>query len=286
MNCATRLQQIKLVEQLEYRPPNEYKAHACDPRCCPVGEHSTSVWRFGPLVQPIVIGWRRIRKRGVFYIAPCGLSMKSIDEICRYLDVTKCQLLGVDNFCFERNVDCLREYVTDEQYVLSEVSWLQRLCYLWGLKTIDNNQFSGPVQWPRSKADTSHQRDERAISRQIHVCDSKPCASRFFIRLHRSSPLARSLWVRRRLQRQQQVSVLPIRIGWFYRLSIQKTQCLRWDGHLRMQCELPVFGRLLVSRSPAARKASFGSVYDGYVRLGRAMPKWFTAWRIYIMLFG
>lgn len=72
-------------------------------------------------MRPLLIGWRRNKKRLVSYITPCGLTMQNIHDIKRYLYVTECQLLDVDNFCFERRVDCLREYVTDEQYILSDV---------------------------------------------------------------------------------------------------------------------------------------------------------------------
>ena len=60
-----------------------------------------------PLIIPMKLGWQRqIAKfnnngrRQVFYIAPCGRRLRSLEEVHRYLRVTKSNL-EIDFFNFE-----------------------------------------------------------------------------------------------------------------------------------------------------------------------------------------
>lgn len=137
MEPETRLRRLKPDRQLAYRAPRLYTVHDCSSHCCSFDENSSVLCEYGQLMRPLISGWRRINKRVVSYITPCGLSMRSLHAIKRYLNVTKCQHLDVDNFCFDRRVDCLREYVTDERYILNEVCQLHTHCiYLSNRLTI------------------------------------------------------------------------------------------------------------------------------------------------------
>lgn len=123
MKTKIRFHRLRPDEQLIYLPPNVYTKHDCSSRCCSsfIDGNSSLLRIYGPLIRPLLIGWRRINKQLISYITPCGLTMRNFCDIKRYLNVTECQLLDVDNFCFERRVDCLREYVTDDQYILCDV---------------------------------------------------------------------------------------------------------------------------------------------------------------------
>lgn len=121
MKSETRLLRLKPNEQLAYRAPTVYTVHDCCSNCCKFDGNSSVLWEYGPLIRPLISGWRRINKRVVSYITPCGLSMRNLHAIKQYLSLTKCQQLDVDDFCFDRRVHCLREYVTDERYILNDV---------------------------------------------------------------------------------------------------------------------------------------------------------------------
>lgn len=131
MKSSQRLHRIQVDEQFAYRPPKKYTVHNCSSHCCSFDENPSILWKYGPLIWPLIIGWKRINKHEIFYITPCGLSMRDYRDVKRYLDVIKCDLLDVDNFCFERGVDCLREYISDEEHILSNV------CMLYVQSTIE-----------------------------------------------------------------------------------------------------------------------------------------------------
>lgn len=68
----------------------------------------------GPLCRPMMKGWLRLNvHKIVTYIAPCGRKLSTIEQVYKYLQVTKAyQDLDIDNFTFDNNVECMRECKT------------------------------------------------------------------------------------------------------------------------------------------------------------------------------
>lgn len=91
-----------------------YVDHTCSKKCLGIGEDDAKFQYFekdmkgeNPLIIPMKLGWQRqIAKfnnngrRQVFYIAPCGRRLRSLEEVHRYLRVTKSNL-EIDFFNFE-----------------------------------------------------------------------------------------------------------------------------------------------------------------------------------------
>jgi len=46
----------------------------------------------------------------VFYRGPCGRRLGNFSELHRYLQETECSL-SIDDFCFDKEVDTMREFV-------------------------------------------------------------------------------------------------------------------------------------------------------------------------------
>lgn len=109
------------VEKLdEYRKPRSYVRHKCGRACHPAVNDLTA---FGPLARPLIIGWRRTFKRKIVYSTPCGREIKTEYELRSYLVDVRCHGFDVDNFSFEREVDCLRQYDRmDANSLITEVN--------------------------------------------------------------------------------------------------------------------------------------------------------------------
>lgn len=96
----------------KHMPPLKYKPHKCSSRCLfPITYNLKS---YNPLAKPLLTGWERQilkskPKKVVCYRAPCGLRLRSMTELHKYLRITEC-LLNVDNFDFDFNVHCLAEF--------------------------------------------------------------------------------------------------------------------------------------------------------------------------------
>ena len=86
-----------------------------------------SILDVNPLSIPMRCGWSReigkqrnsARNVIVFYRAPCGRRMRNMDELHRYLRITKSEL-GVDLFCFDNRFDCFREFEPEIVYTRIE----------------------------------------------------------------------------------------------------------------------------------------------------------------------
>lgn len=76
-----------------------------------------------PFSIPMRWGWSReigkqrnsARNVVVFYRAPCGRRVRNMDELHRYLRITKSEL-GVDLFCFDNRFDCFRQFEPEIVY--------------------------------------------------------------------------------------------------------------------------------------------------------------------------
>lgn len=96
----------------KHMPPLQYQPHRCSSQCLfPITYNLKS---YNPLAKPLLTGWERQilkskPKKIVCYRAPCGLRLRSMNELHKYLRITGCQL-NVDNFDFDFNVHCLAEF--------------------------------------------------------------------------------------------------------------------------------------------------------------------------------
>lgn len=117
-----RIKRLDPVNQKAYQPPVEYRTHECSPVCSAYDAKGMNLKRYGPLALPMIMGWTRSTvKRTVGYTTPCGKVMRNINDLRRYLQNTKCQLLDVDNFSYDHRVDCLRGYETNDRHILCKV---------------------------------------------------------------------------------------------------------------------------------------------------------------------
>lgn len=117
-----RYKRLKAEKQKAYRAPLEYTRHDCNANCCTFDATTSNLKKYGPLALPMIMGWTRaVNKRIVWYTTPCGKVMRNMHDLRRYLQVTKCKLLDVDNFCYEHEIDCMRGYETNERHILSKV---------------------------------------------------------------------------------------------------------------------------------------------------------------------
>lgn len=111
--------------KLDRLKPTRNVQHECGPSRCErvkiVQKTSRSLSEFGPLLQPMILGWRRDSRSTVSYTTPCGKSIRNPDELKTHLEKIECKTLEVDNFCFDRQVDCLRGWRTTLRAVLSQV---------------------------------------------------------------------------------------------------------------------------------------------------------------------
>lgn len=110
LNIPERLAETKL-----------YVTHTCDPSCLKDAKEDEQLFRNqNPFVIPIIFGWERQKSVyrlwsrskpciRVFYIAPCGRRLKSIQEIDYYLNLTK-SIIPIDFFTFSKMLRLYVEY--------------------------------------------------------------------------------------------------------------------------------------------------------------------------------
>lgn len=124
-------------EQRRYRTLNigktrrcsiPYRPHICSKECVEYAERNgipnDLKANATMLVRPILMGWERKMDLSKFvYITPCGVTLRKIREVYRYLVATKSSL-SIDCFTFDEHVDCLRtcQTVFRQEYILEDVS--------------------------------------------------------------------------------------------------------------------------------------------------------------------
>nr|CAD7392358.1 unnamed protein product [Timema cristinae] len=113
-----RLSQVGKVEEViitTKAKPRSFTRHQCSPRCLTENTFDLKNFRgVNPLWIPIICGWRREiihfrTKRVIVYRTPCGRRLRRMDELHRYLNVTRAHL-GVDLFDFDHWVHIAAEY--------------------------------------------------------------------------------------------------------------------------------------------------------------------------------
>lgn len=84
------------------------RRHTCGSACVREFEGNEQIFTFDPLKRPLLAGWTRNSTGLVYYAAPCGRSITTIDATYKYLRTTKSKLT-IDCFTFSMNIDCMTE---------------------------------------------------------------------------------------------------------------------------------------------------------------------------------
>ncbi|CAH1786455.1 unnamed protein product, partial [Owenia fusiformis] len=94
-----------------------YRHHRCSKGCSKNQQDPVKFRGNNPLIIPMMCSWERqlgkmqkVGRRQVFYRAPCGRRIRSMEELDYYLRVTDC-LLTVDMFCFDPYLHTHSEFV-------------------------------------------------------------------------------------------------------------------------------------------------------------------------------
>lgn len=92
---------------------------------------------YNPLLIPLIMNWERQfvkyqrHSKAVFYKAPCGRRLRSIDELDRYLLLTN-SILAIDLFSFDADVEISVEYVPVKvcTHFFMEISFTFEVCQI------------------------------------------------------------------------------------------------------------------------------------------------------------
>lgn len=111
-----------------YEIPNsikskQYVLHKCGPTCIQIKDFKVDDLKgYSPLSIPLICGWNRQickypkGKKVVMYQTPCGVRLRSIEEVHQYLRQTQ-STISVDLFEFDSWVHCLAEFILDKCFV-------------------------------------------------------------------------------------------------------------------------------------------------------------------------
>ncbi|XP_014205106.1 histone-lysine N-methyltransferase eggless [Copidosoma floridanum] len=101
----------------------KFVPHRCGPKCVESISFTPDELRgYSPLSIPLLCGWNRQfcrfpkGKKIIFYQAPCGVRLRNMEELHKYLRKTNCPM-SVDLFEFDFWVHCLAEFVLDKCFV-------------------------------------------------------------------------------------------------------------------------------------------------------------------------
>ncbi|XP_068203468.1 histone-lysine N-methyltransferase eggless-like isoform X1 [Palaemon carinicauda] len=97
----------------------KYRRHVCCSKCLRQGGNSMLEHKdVSPLLHPIIQGWSRlvvkqkrkaITKNEIYYVTPCGLRLRNIEEVSRYIVNTESNL-EIDCFTFETGIEISHEW--------------------------------------------------------------------------------------------------------------------------------------------------------------------------------
>ncbi|XP_015115678.1 histone-lysine N-methyltransferase eggless [Diachasma alloeum] len=103
--------------------PKQYAPHECSANCIQLKDFKVDDLKgYSPLSIPLLCGWNRQickypkGKKVVMYQTPCGVRLRSIEEVHQYLRKTK-STISVDLFEFDSWVHCLAEFILDKCFV-------------------------------------------------------------------------------------------------------------------------------------------------------------------------
>ncbi|XP_045118672.1 histone-lysine N-methyltransferase eggless-like isoform X3 [Portunus trituberculatus] len=96
----------------------KFTNHLCTSQCLGAGDSMKKYKGLSPLLQPLLFGWRRqfvkicrktVNRYEIYYTAPCGRRLGSIEDVFKYLLMTESNL-EVDCFSFELSVMVTHEW--------------------------------------------------------------------------------------------------------------------------------------------------------------------------------
>lgn len=108
--------------------PKKYVPHKCGPQCVRNTDISSENLKgYSPLSIPLICGWYRQLckfpkgKKVILYQAPCGIRVRNIEELHRYLRITESSI-SVDLFDFDYWVRAFADFIVDKCFINIKVS--------------------------------------------------------------------------------------------------------------------------------------------------------------------
>ncbi|TRY76583.1 hypothetical protein TCAL_09221 [Tigriopus californicus] len=143
----------------DLQTPKEFTSHDCSPSC--LGENGQYQYdekkhkNNNPFLIPILLGWRRLLtkhrnhgRRTIFYLAPCGRRIRTLEEILKYLRITG-SLLEIDLFTFDWWVHIYNEFKPERELCsIKDVSYGKENVPISCVNSLDKN-FPEYVEYSR-----------------------------------------------------------------------------------------------------------------------------------------
>ncbi|XP_064392242.1 histone-lysine N-methyltransferase SETDB1-like isoform X2 [Halichondria panicea] len=116
--------------EMSYDVPSSVKkssgvSHDCSKECWVYGTEYKSWQLYSPLDIPLKLGWKRITSSllspDVYYVAPCGKEMRSIEDINIFLRSTGVSCVSISQFTFDLNCQ-LETKVFDQALCVDDIS--------------------------------------------------------------------------------------------------------------------------------------------------------------------
>jgi hypothetical protein len=121
--------QVKLLDLTDFLRTDiiQFMPHPCTKSCVAKWENCVQECKsINPLLKPLFHGWQRLRskqsrsvnenKKWITYVAPCGRSLRSTNEVDLYLEKTDSKLT-IDMFCFDQCARIDREFESETKNV-------------------------------------------------------------------------------------------------------------------------------------------------------------------------
>lgn len=103
--------------------PKQYVSHICGPKCVKnIKVSHDDLKELSPLSVPLLCGWHRQlckyskNKKVIIYQAPCGIRLRNMEELHRYLRMTD-SILSVDLFDFDYWVRAFADFIVEKCFI-------------------------------------------------------------------------------------------------------------------------------------------------------------------------
>eukprot|EP00092_Neocalanus_flemingeri_P039054 GFUD01042514.1.p1 GENE.GFUD01042514.1~~GFUD01042514.1.p1 ORF type:complete len:1002 (-),score=358.73 GFUD01042514.1:84-3089(-) len=150
-SCTTQWETEGTVSQLPWtaKEKGNISSHNCSPDCVSSKQYQYQEEEHrgsNPLHIPLLVGWdRQITKhanggrRRVFYVAPCGRRLRSLEEIHKYISLTRL-LLEMDFFNFDWWLHVLNEFKPSREFCsIKDLSYGKEAVPISCVNSIDRN---------------------------------------------------------------------------------------------------------------------------------------------------
>jgi hypothetical protein len=114
----TEIGQIRYLKPRKNIEAKKFESHQCGPKC--IIKVNYKVDSYGPLAKPLLQHFERLIFRHhkffkqIVYRAPCGRMLRNMDDVYRFLEVSKCSL-NVESFDFDPAIQALAAYNVDKE---------------------------------------------------------------------------------------------------------------------------------------------------------------------------